>query len=136
MTARKTAAPATIKPGVFHGDTMGTALEVVSTIMLVLSVVRFVLSVFNILVAVLPTFSVVFLSVVVVFGDVTEESPTILLVVVPAKVELFVSVVLAFGVLRATVSFSLLTTEALTTRIKKPQNAFILQHSKWTMLPS
>lgn len=51
---------------------MGTALEVVSTIMLVLSVVRFVLSVFNILVAVLPTFSVVFLSVVVVFGDVTE----------------------------------------------------------------
>lgn len=50
---------------------MGTALEVVSTIMLVLSVVRFVLSVFNILVAVLPTFSVVFLSVVV-FGDVTE----------------------------------------------------------------
>lgn len=56
----------------FHGDTMGTALEVVSTIMLVLSVVRFVLSVFNILVAVLPTFSVVFLSVVVVFGDVTE----------------------------------------------------------------
>lgn len=28
---------------------------------------------------------------------------------VPAKVELFVSVVLAFGVLRATLSFSLLT---------------------------